>query len=424
MPHPSLALRVLLVIGLAALIFEGTAARHLDAQPKGLEWYDLWYRGIETTDCNQRIRYIEAALEKEASPILRADTRRGETLDGYFPYLKLAEAYSFCGNSWAAKDFLKRSLAHRSLLETEIAAARNDGKRRKARQLTKILNDWQKQRVELASKLAETPNQVAEKPERPPEERAPGPVADTVIAHIPSSDEVELPSEKSPENSSRNGTDSPSRTAKPKPQPERNWPSAGTEEHSSSSGNNSTTATVEPSPPDEGAENTDLEGTESETEGIQPPLPTPDPPPIILPILTIGDTLSITCSSCQYREAEGVLVIGSSRVRLPRGYETVVFKGETKPFPVDHTSNYDRDLEAFEELVRLRESSLLGLPLPEAEASPPTAWMVGTILFWPRARPPHFYEQASRRFDEIVALKTIQYRSRVAELMVRLQTVN
>lgn len=457
MPFSSFLVRILLLLGLVALALEGVGCR-IEAQPKGLEWFDLWNRGIETTDCEERIRYIVAALEKKPMPSLRPTTRRGDNLDGYFPLLKLSEAHAVCGNSRAAEKYLERALSRRSSLEAEIAAARNNGKRRKAKRLANILSDWEQQRAMLARRLAKAPSQVADdRAERAPEETIVRHEIESVISGTSSSNKLELPTRTAPE-SSRSKVDSPPRIHKPSQRMKReNRRPVTTPRRSSqsppppSASNSNPTTRADRSPldsespgrvdraqiesnedvgtndqilvePETDSRNRDGAQEESELGTIHPSPPEAMPSPSMLPTLSIGHKLTISCRSCQYKESEGMLVIGTSRVRLPRGYATLVFNGVEKPVPIDHTPNYDHDLKAFEMLVTLRESGLLRLPLPEAEASPPTAWMVGTILFWPRARPPHFYEQAAHRFDELVALKTIQYRSEIVDLLSRLSS--
>lgn len=404
-----------------------------------LNWGEAYNRTRQEPNCNLRIEYLEVSIKQRPKPEIDARVKRTLIIEDYFPYLALAEAYLDCDDLHGVNSALLEARSRGSKMERAAEAPGRSRKSKLARgrqqRLRSIEDELQRRRVPQMP-----PPVIAESRQHVPP--PPIPVGEDKLDRVdPIPDPDQQVASTNPratdQSSPRGGSDHEDRSQR---------------RVASGSGSQQNTRPIPKSSSSPSVRRQEPVREPREVLPTPPPPPRPttstQPPPIdldpvpfdlVLPApsslpystlsevseewaqitLSMGRGLTITCpeSSCQFREKDGHLIVDGKEIRLPRGYEELLFNGDRKSFPQDSSVNYDLDLDAFERLVDLSEESKLVFSLPEADSELPTVWLTGVLMFWPQGWPREISKEAALRWDELVVLKTIHYHAELMDLL-------
>ncbi|MCG8455209.1 MAG: hypothetical protein MI919_02940 [Holophagales bacterium] len=424
-----------------------------------MEWYQAYQKALSTSDCRRKIELLEHSIQKKPEPDFEARARRTRKIWGYFPHLALAEAHLDCEDPEAARKALADAERRWPRIASEFERSKSSSRSgREGRIFTLGLE--RQQRVEAMWVRLDPPRSVAPPP--PPVVIATGDTAtvEPETAVEPSADGLQVsldPAGSGPDSGrgSRdlgtdrgNGEDAesapPASQAGLPGEPERaRQPIASPVPSVAEGGDTSRDLgprRTEPSAREEPARvaeldsdspardrtgpTTSADSEDSRASSVREEQTRPEDEPAAYPrspVLTIGKMLEIRCRECRFRADEGTLEVGGTSIRLPRGYRSLMLNGEAKAIPARVATSYDDDLEAFEQLVKLWDTSAWALELSgESAGELPTPWLAGVLFFWPRGWPAEFDRQLRERRGELVALKTVRYRQKLAKQLERL----
>ncbi|MCH9647689.1 MAG: hypothetical protein K0U98_05575 [Deltaproteobacteria bacterium] len=416
-----------------------------------LEWWEAYQQAPHTSGCSQRIAYLDKATQGRAEPALEASDRNSPEIRGYFPYLELALAYMECGNHAQALEMVDIAVARGSRIRQRLVRLQNSRRNKKSEQLYVLAQHRENQLGRLKAQLqVEKHQQVNRKPKKNPQEEpqetppptTPPPAAEEFREVILQPIEPTIPQPRPkpvPTPLPKNPVEPPSISevtehAPPvAPQRESQPPLV----HAAPSNIPSTNPDTSPPTASPGTGSTDSSGSTGGTE--RPSIaPTPRERQVLEEIRSnlsvqvhIGKNLKVSCAGkCSFRPAEGALEIAGEIWLLPRGYRQVFVDEAEFLFPDRQDISYDRDLRAMKALMEAEEGIWLHLNFGDGDDSSnqkkkalsaiPAAWTAGALMFPTTGKPDLYQAARASKVTEIAALKTVDFTSRKAELLVDL----
>lgn len=400
-----------------------------------LEWWEAYQKAPHTNGCSQRIVYLDKAIQEKSEPALEASATNGPEIRGYFPYLQMALAFLECGNDGQALEMVETAMAKGGRIRQQLRRLEDSRRTKSKERLYLLARNREIQLGRLRAQLQVKHQLVTVEPPVEPPVTTPGePQVESQGAPPPTTPAPDFPEvELQPMEPV-----TPRPGPRPAPVPAPTLPLKDSIEQPQLSEPTEDAPSLPPPqespPPPVNRPATERPGTVNRPPVLSPPrqLPTPKKVrPDLSVQLQIGEKLRVDCAGdCTFRPAEGALEIAGDTWLLPRGYPRIVVNKEEFSFPDRQDLSYDGDLAAMESLMAGEKQGWLHLTFGREDGSSdqrrqalsaiPAVWTAGALMFPTMGRPGLYQAARESKVNEIAALKTVDFTSSKAELLVDL----